>query len=119
MDLRSDECLALTMVVDAVDPPQATSERRIRLRAMRCDSTVVEADVKYPTHIGLVGNSVRVLVHTGKKLAAQRPEVTTKVRVGARRHPGVVDRPCGHARRYRHPPPSLYVRVLATRDTRT
>jgi len=58
----------------------ATSERRIRLRAMRCDSTVVEADVKYPTDIGLVGNAIRVLVRTAKKLVAQLPEVTAKVR---------------------------------------
>ena len=65
----------------------ATSERRIRLRAMRCDSTVVEADVKYPTDIGLVGNAVRVLVRTAKKLVAQLPEVTAKVRDRGRASP--------------------------------
>lgn len=59
---------------------KATGERWIRLRAMRCDSTVVEADVKYPTDIGLVGDAVRVLTRTAKKLVAQLPEVTAKVR---------------------------------------
>ncbi len=59
---------------------KASSQRRIRLRAMRCDSTVVEADVKYPTDIGLVGDAVRVLTRTAKRLAAQLPEVIARVR---------------------------------------
>ena len=59
---------------------KASSQRWIRLRALRCDSTVVEADVKYPTDIGLVGDAVRVLARTAKKLVTQLPEVTAKVR---------------------------------------
>jgi IS5 family transposase len=59
---------------------KATSERRIRLRAMRCDSTVLEADIRYPTDINLVGDAVRTLVRVAGKAMAAVPEVTVKVR---------------------------------------
>jgi transposase, IS5 family len=49
---------------------QATRERRFRARAVRIDSTVIEADVKYPTDSGLAAHGVRVLAREGKKLAA-------------------------------------------------
>jgi IS5 family transposase len=59
---------------------KATSERRLRLRAMRCDSTVVEADIHYPTDINLVGDAVRTLVRVAGKAIAAVPGVTAKVR---------------------------------------
>src|SRR5215210_7168434 len=48
---------------------KATRERRFRPRAVRVDSTVVEADVKYPTDAGLASSGVRVLAREGRKLA--------------------------------------------------
>ena len=39
----------------------ATRERRFAPRAMRTDSTVVEADVRYPTDAGLAATGVRLL----------------------------------------------------------
>jgi transposase, IS5 family len=49
---------------------KATRERRFRVRAVRIDSTVIEADVRYPTDSGLAAHGVRALAREGKKLAA-------------------------------------------------
>ena len=49
---------------------KATREKRFRSRAVRIDSTVIEADVRYPTDAGLAAHGVRVLAREGKKLAA-------------------------------------------------
>jgi IS5 family transposase len=38
---------------------KATREKRFRPRAVRIDSTVIEADVKYPTDAGLASSGVR------------------------------------------------------------
>jgi IS5 family transposase len=46
-------------------------ERRFRPRAVRIDSTVVEADVKYPTDAGLASHGVRALAGEGRKLAGR------------------------------------------------
>src|SRR5260370_14158361 len=59
---------------------KATSERRLRLRAMRCDSTVLEADIRYPTDINLVDDAVRTLVRVPGKAMAAVPRGTPKVR---------------------------------------
>jgi len=48
---------------------KAHTERRFRPRAVRIDSTVVEADVRYPTDSGLAGDGVRALAREGKRLA--------------------------------------------------
>jgi len=48
---------------------KATREKRFRVRAVRIDSTVIEADVKYPTDAGLASHGVRALAREGKKLA--------------------------------------------------
>jgi len=58
---------------------KATREKRFRPRAVRIDSTVIEADVKYPTDAGLASSGVRVLAREGRKLAKLVKE--TKVRV--------------------------------------
>jgi IS5 family transposase len=55
---------------------KATREKRFRARAVRIDSTVIEADVQYPTDAGLASAGVRALAREGRKLAA---------RIGARR----------------------------------
>ena len=50
---------------------KATRETRFRVRAVRIDSTVVEADVRYPTDSGLAADGVRVLAREGKRLQAK------------------------------------------------
>lgn len=59
---------------------KATRERRFRARAVRIDSTVIEADVKYPTDAGLAAQGVRSLAREGKKLAALAGEQKQWVR---------------------------------------
>jgi IS5 family transposase len=48
---------------------KATREKRFRPRAVRIDSTVIEADVKYPTDSGLASHGVKALAREGRKLA--------------------------------------------------
>ena len=48
---------------------QATRSKRFRARAVRIDSTVIEADVKYPTDSGLAAHGVKVLAREANKLA--------------------------------------------------
>lgn len=54
-------------------------EMAIRER-MRCDSTVVEADIRYPTDAGLAGDAVRTLARAARKLQAVVPDATQYVR---------------------------------------
>lgn len=49
---------------------KAQRETRFRARAVRIDSTVVEADVRYPTDAGLAADGVRTLARAGKRLSA-------------------------------------------------
>jgi transposase, IS5 family len=58
----------------------ATRSKRFRARAVRIDSTVIEADVKYPTDAGLAGAGVRSLAREAKKLAALVKERRRRVR---------------------------------------
>ncbi len=59
---------------------KATREKRFRARAVRVDSTVVEADIKHPTDAGLASAGVRVLAREGRKLAALVGERKRRVR---------------------------------------
>jgi len=59
---------------------KATRERRFRPRAVRVDSTVVEADVRYPTDAGLASAGVKLLVREGRTLAALIEEKRSRVR---------------------------------------
>jgi transposase, IS5 family len=59
---------------------KATREKRFRPRAVRIDSTVIEADVKYPTDSGLASSGVRVLAREGRKLAGLVGEKRRRVR---------------------------------------
>ena len=59
---------------------KARREKRFRPRAARIDSTVVEADVRYPTDAGLAADGVRALAREGRKLAAKVGEKRTAVR---------------------------------------
>jgi IS5 family transposase len=57
---------------------KAQRETRFRCRAVRIDSTVVEADVRYPTDAGLAGDGVRTLAREGKRLRASLDETRTR-----------------------------------------
>jgi IS5 family transposase len=59
---------------------KARREKRFRPRAARIDSTVVEADVRYPTDAGLAADGVRALAREGRKLAAKVEEKRTAIR---------------------------------------
>jgi IS5 family transposase len=63
--LGADTVAELTRALIA----KAVRERRFRARAVRIDSTVVEADVRYPTDSGLAADGVRALAREGKRLA--------------------------------------------------
>ena len=58
----------------------AVRERRFSARAVRIDSTVIEADIKYPTDAGLASHGVRSLAREGRKLASKIGAATTTVR---------------------------------------
>jgi transposase, IS5 family len=59
---------------------KATWEKRFRPRAVRIDSTVIDADVKYPTDAGLASSGVRVLAREGRKLGKLIGEKKARVR---------------------------------------
>ncbi len=59
---------------------KARREKRFRPRAARIDSTVIEADVRWPTDAGLAADGVRALAREGRKLAAKINEKRTAVR---------------------------------------
>ncbi len=67
---------ALTRAVIA----KATRETRFRARAVRIDSTVVEADIRYPTDAGLAEQGTRMLAREAKKLRMLVGETTVRVR---------------------------------------
>ena len=58
----------------------AVRERRFVGRAVRIDSTVIEADIKYPTDAGLAAHGVKALAREGRKLAVKIAETKLRVR---------------------------------------
>jgi transposase, IS5 family len=58
----------------------ALRERRFRPRALRADSTVAEADIRYPTDVGLAADAVRVLARSARRVRAAVPAVSGRVR---------------------------------------
>jgi transposase, IS5 family len=59
---------------------KVTREKRFRPRAVRIDSTVIEADVRHPTDAGLAAHGVRALAREGRKLAAKAGVEQERVR---------------------------------------
>jgi IS5 family transposase len=59
---------------------EATRSRRFRARAVRIDSTVIDADVRYPTDAGLASHGVSALAREGRKLAKLVGEKRVRVR---------------------------------------
>ncbi|MGZ6725555.1 MAG: hypothetical protein ACXVHK_32000, partial [Solirubrobacteraceae bacterium] len=59
---------------------EATRAKRFRVRAVRIDSTVIEADVKYLTDADLASHGVNALAREGRKLARLVGEQRARVR---------------------------------------
>jgi IS5 family transposase len=59
---------------------QAFTARKFRPRALRVDSTVAAADIRFPTDSGLCADAVRVLARAARRVAAVVPKVTARVR---------------------------------------
>jgi transposase, IS5 family len=59
---------------------KAQRETRFRARAVRVDSTVVEADVRYPTDAGLAGDGVRTLAREARQVRAMLDGQVVRVR---------------------------------------
>jgi len=59
---------------------KALRERRFRPRALRADSTVAEADIRYPTDSGLCATGVRRLAKAARTLCQALPTVVGHVR---------------------------------------
>jgi IS5 family transposase len=59
---------------------EASRSRRFRGRAVRIDSTVIDADVKYPTDAGLAAHGVSALAREGRNLARLVKQRTLRVR---------------------------------------
>src|SRR5918912_335894 len=59
---------------------KARRERRFRARAARIDSTVVEADVRYPSDAALCLQGARALARSGSRLAERVGEQASAVR---------------------------------------
>ncbi len=57
----------------------ATRERRFRARALRVDSTVAEADIRYPTDAGLCAQAVHVVTRAARRLHAAVPSASAHV----------------------------------------
>jgi len=58
----------------------AVREKRFRARAVRIDSTVIEADIKYPTDAGLAAHGVKALARQGRRLTARLGKAGVGVR---------------------------------------
>ena len=84
---------------------KARREKRFRPRAARIDSTVVEADIRYPTDSGLAADGIRALAREGRKLArkvgVKRTAVRDRSRAAGRRLRAMgrsIRRRCGQAK---------------------
>src|SRR4051794_4441289 len=68
---------------------KATGERQFIARAARCDSTVVEADVRYPSDLGLAADVTRALARAagraGELAGEHAPRVRDRSRAANRR----------------------------------
>ena len=58
----------------------AVKQRAFTVRALRCDSTVQESDVRYPTDGGLAADAVKVLARVARRVRTAIPGLTRGVR---------------------------------------
>jgi IS5 family transposase len=66
----------------------AERERRFVARAVRCDSTVVEADIRYPSDAGLAVDSARMLAAEGRRVASSSAVARGGCAIARGRRPG-------------------------------
>jgi IS5 family transposase len=59
---------------------KATKERRLVARAVRCGSTVVEADVRYPSDLGLAADATRTLAREAARVEQMAGDGGPRVR---------------------------------------
>jgi IS5 family transposase len=58
----------------------AIRERGFKVRAMRCDSTVQESDIRYPTDSDLAATAVKVLARYGRQVRTAIPGLSRTIR---------------------------------------
>lgn len=58
---------------------KATCDKGFRPRALRADSTVADADIRYPTDVGLCADAVRVLARAARQVQAAVPDAIKHV----------------------------------------
>lgn len=58
---------------------KAVAERGFRPRALRADSTVAQADIRYPTDVGLCADAVRVLAKAARTVRCAVPDASKHV----------------------------------------
>jgi IS5 family transposase len=58
---------------------KAVAQRGFRPRALRADSTVAGADIRYPTDVGLCADAVRTLAKAARRVSAAVPDATRHV----------------------------------------
>lgn len=79
----------IEQITRAVIAGATTGERRFVARAARIDSTVVEADIRYPTDLGLAADATKVLARAaaaaGDLMGGDRPRVRDRSRAVAQR----------------------------------
>ena len=79
----------IEQITRAVIAGATTGERRFVARAARIDSTVVEADIRYPTDLGLAADATKVLAReaavAGDLMGGDPPRVRDRSRAVARR----------------------------------
>ena len=81
---------------------KAAEAKLLRTTRLRADTTVVSADVAYPTDSGLLAKAVRRIAAAGRRVQAAGGASRTKVRDRSRsagRRPGRSGRSCGCAPR--------------------
>jgi IS5 family transposase len=86
---------------------KAAEPTLLRTTRLRADTTVVPADVAYPTDSGLLAKAVRRIAATGRRVQAAGGATRTRVRG---RGPGRSGRSCGCARRRAATRPGATVR---------
>src|SRR5450631_769818 len=77
---------------------EATRSKRFRARAVRIDSTVIAADVRYPTDAGLAAHGVSALAREGGKLAKLVKKPKLRVRDRSRAMTRTIRRRSGEAK---------------------
>ena len=78
--LTNGPCQGLAQEVHDALIQKLTERKVLRGRKVRVDTTVVAADIHYPTDVGLLADGVRVVTRTVKQLAQAGAGITGKFR---------------------------------------